>query len=36
MHKGIIINKIDKAIYKTTDEDKILIVIFQNQQQHKI
>ena len=36
MHKGIIINKIDKAIYKTIDEDKILTVIFQNQQQHKI
>ena len=36
MHKGIIINKIGKAIYKTIDEDKILTEIFQKQQQHKI
>lgn len=30
------INKIDKTIYKTTDEGKILTVIFQIQKLHKI
>jgi len=37
--KGVIIskiNKIDKIIYKTTDEGKILTVIFPKQKQHKI
>ena len=37
--KGIIINKInkiDKLIYKTTEEGKILTVIFLNKKQHKI
>ena len=30
------INKIDKTIYKTTDEGKILTVIFQIQKLHKL
>ena len=37
--KGIIINKInkiDKPIYKTIEEGKILTVIFLNKKQHKI
>jgi hypothetical protein len=36
--KGVIIskiNKIDKIIYKTTDEGKILTVIFPKLKQHK-